>query len=64
MTLVTELPENIPVPTDMDAAKWASSFRRMAVALGYSDMPEDWLVGWFANAIMSGYDTARAAKET
>ena len=53
-----ELPENIDLPTDMDARKWASAFRRMAIALGHSDMDEEWLVGWFANAIMMGYDTA------
>lgn len=37
----------------MDAAKWAAEFRMTAVRLGYSDMDEGWLIGWFANAIES-----------
>ena len=37
-----------------DARKWASEFRKTALSLGYSDMDEDWLIGWFANAIESG----------
>lgn len=38
-----------------DAMKWAKEFRKTAIRLGYSDMPEDWLVGWFANAIEYGH---------
>ena len=34
-----------------DAAKWAEQFRLTAIKLGYSDMDEGWLIGWFANAI-------------
>ena len=34
-----------------DASKWAAAFRQTAVNLGYSDMDEGWLIGWFANAI-------------
>ena len=34
-----------------DAAKWATEFRATALRLGYSDMDEGWLIGWFANAI-------------
>ena len=34
-----------------DAAKWAAAFRQHAIKLGYSDMDEGWLIGWFANAI-------------
>jgi hypothetical protein len=34
-----------------DAARWAEQFRLMAIKLGYSDMDEGWLIGWFANAI-------------
>lgn len=34
-----------------DAAKWAAEFRQVAIKLGYSDMDEEWLIGWFANAI-------------
>lgn len=39
-----------------DAAKWAAAFRQIAIKLGYSDMDEGWLIGWFANAIMRQYD--------
>lgn len=34
-----------------DASKWAAEFRATALRLGYSDMDEGWLIGWFANAI-------------
>ena len=34
-----------------DAAKWASEFLATAIDLGYSNMDEGWLIGWFANAI-------------
>lgn len=37
-----------------DAAKWAAEFRTTARKLGYSDMDEGWLIGWFANAIEAG----------
>jgi hypothetical protein len=38
-----------------DGMKWAEEFRLTAIELGYSDMPVDWLVGWFANAIEYGH---------
>lgn len=34
-----------------DAQKWAKGFNETAVKLGYSEMDEGWLIGWFANAI-------------
>jgi len=43
-----------------DASKWAAEFRKTAIGLGYSDMDEGWLIGWFANAIMNQYDAAQA----
>ena len=39
-----------------DASKWAVAFNQHAVKLGYSEMDENWLIGWFANAIMHGHD--------
>ncbi len=45
----------------MDGAKWAAEFRTTALRLGYSDMDEGWLIGWFCNAIMAGYDRAPTA---
>jgi hypothetical protein len=44
----------------MDGVKWAAEFRTTALRLGYSDMDEGWLIGWFCNAIMAGYDRAPA----
>ena len=46
----------------MDGVKWAAEFRKTALKLGYSDMDEDWLIGWFCNAIMAGYDRATLAE--
>lgn len=46
-----------------DAAKWAAEFRKTAVRLGYSDMDEAWLTGWFANAIEHSGDVRRWRKE-
>ena len=39
-----------------DAGKWAAEFRKVAISLGYSDMDEGWLIGWFANAMMNEHD--------
>lgn len=39
-----------------DAAKWAAAFRQTAIKLGYSDMDEGWLIGWFANAMQTNFD--------
>ncbi len=54
-----EKPGDMLARLGMDGAKWAEDFRLTALKLGYSDMDEGWLIGWFCNAIMSGYDTAR-----
>jgi hypothetical protein len=43
----------------IDGKKWAQEFRQTAIKLGYSEMDEDWLHTWFANAIMAGYDYNR-----
>ena len=44
-----------PLPS-FDARDWAATFKKTAVDLGYSDMDEGWLISWFANALMRGYD--------
>lgn len=44
-----------------DASKWAAEFRATALRLGYSDMDEGWLLGWFANAIEHARSAAREA---
>ena len=46
----------------IDAVKWAAGFNRVAVSLGYPEMDESWLIGWFANAIMRGYDVGRSVE--
>ena len=46
----------------LDAAKWAHEFRTIAKRLGYSEMDEGWLIGWFANAIERGRDAGREAE--
>lgn len=40
----------------MDGHKWASAFRDKAKELYGIDLDEGWLIGWFCNAIMAGYD--------
>ena len=46
-----------------DASKWAKAFRQTAIKLGYSDMDEGWLIGWFANAIEYSADVRRWRSE-
>jgi hypothetical protein len=48
-----------------DGKLWAEEFNKTAQSLGYPEMDEGWLLGWFCNAIMAGYDTAayRAARD-
>jgi len=45
-----------------DGREWAVEFRKTALRLGYSDMDEGWLIGWFCNAIQAGAD-AEALKQ-
>ena len=42
----------------IDGAKWAAGFKAVAERLGHHGMDEGWLIGWFCNAIMAGYDEA------
>jgi hypothetical protein len=49
-----------PLPS-FDAVDWAKAFCKIATNLGYKDaegqpVDEGWMVGWFANALMRGYD--------
>jgi len=58
-----------PLPS-FDATDWAEAFCKIANEdLGYRDLEgkpidEGWMIGWFANALMRGFDehAARAAK--
>ena len=54
-----ELPGDFLARVGMDGALWATEFRKMALKLGHSDMDEGWLIGWFCNAVMAGYDHAQ-----
>lgn len=48
--------ESIDCRESFDARDWARHFRATACRLGFSDMDEEWLHVWFANAIMRGWD--------
>lgn len=43
-----------PLPS-FDARDWSKAFCKIAKKLGH-DLDEDWMTGWFANALMRGYD--------
>lgn len=53
-------------PHTVDARVWAEKFNETLVAKGIQPFDSGFLVGWFANAIMAGYDTAcmRSKEET
>ena len=53
----------LPPIGDMDAAKWAASFVAHVQWKPSIATDEGTMIGWFANAIMAGYDTAAARKE-
>lgn len=43
-----------PFPS-FDATDWSEEFCRIARSLGH-DIDQAWMTGWFANALMRGYD--------
>lgn len=49
---------NWPLPS-FDARDWAEAFCKIAADKGHPGIDCDWMVGWFANALMRGYDEAR-----
>ena len=55
----------VPAQTErtFDAQTWARSFNETLVALGHPPHDEEWLIGWFANAIMCGYDECSRRQE-
>ena len=55
---------NWPLPS-FDARDWAASFCEIAAKNGHPGIDEGWMIGWFANALMRGFDEAqmRAAQE-
>lgn len=55
----TERPD-WPLPS-FDAQDWAAAFCKIATNLGYKDadgkpIDEGWMITWFANALMRGFD--------
>ena len=55
-----------PLPS-FDAADWAEAFCKVVKEKGFDPVDdEDWVRGWFANALMRGYDEGvyRASQET
>jgi hypothetical protein len=42
----------------MDAKVWADEFNKVLVSKGEQPYDPGWLIGWFANSIMCGYDHA------
>lgn len=43
-----------PLPS-FDAKDWAEAFCKIAKTQGH-DLDEGWMITWFANALMRGYD--------
>lgn len=61
--MMDETPADFLGRLGTDAAKWAAEFRQTAIRLGYGDMDEGWLIGWFANAIEHARAVDRWARE-
>lgn len=39
-----------------NAQNWAAAFKQFASKLGHPGLDEEWLIGWFANAIETAND--------
>lgn len=50
-----------PLNEDIDAARWAKEFidQFTGYSVGGNTIDEGLMLGWFANAIMAGYDRAQ-----
>ena len=48
---------NWPLPS-FDARDWAEAFCKIAAGQGHPGIDEGWMISWFANALMRGYDEA------
>ena len=56
-----------PLPS-FDAKDWAEAFCKIARGLGFKDaegkpIDEGWMIAWFANSLMRGYDEQTARLE-
>lgn len=64
MSEVTKQSEET-IPTTMDAQIWAKDFGEYYKKIYNQEIDQDWMLGWFANSIMAGFDEAnrRNARE-
>ena len=46
-----------PLPS-FDARDWAAAFCKVAAKNGHVGIDEGWMISWFANALMRGFDEA------
>jgi hypothetical protein len=60
-TVKTERPAGYPYG-EFDASKWAEEFMRL-FGDRLTDIDEGLMIGWFANAIMTGFDEAQRRAE-
>ena len=44
------------IPASFDSRDWAKEFNDVLVSHGEQPIDVDLLIGWFANALMRGYD--------
>lgn len=51
-----------PLPS-FDARDWGKEFCRVAKTNG-QEIDEGWMIGWFANALMRGYDEGRSHSQS
>jgi len=51
MGMIEETPLECLLRLGTSGVLWAKEFNKTAVKLGYPEMDEEWLAGWFANAI-------------
>lgn len=49
--------DGLPFPQTMDAKVWAQEFIEISKRIPFVPHDEGTMLGWFANAIMVGYDT-------
>lgn len=50
-----------PLPS-FDARDWAKAFCKIAWAKGCTGIDEDWMLTWFAAALMRGFDESQSRK--
>lgn len=48
-----------PLNCDRDAMRWSNAFNDILVSKGHQPFDPDWMMSWFANAMMCGEDTYR-----